>query len=249
MGNEVRYYAEMLGLIDDMNKSVSYWLLADYKANPPTMAQDATPASILRATMRKLTRRWLRQFDQVAEKLASGFAKSTQGAADNTMMKMLKDAGFAVKFTQSAEMADAYSSVIGENVGLIKSIPAKYLADVEGDVMRSVQAGRDLKQLQTDLLDRYDITKKRAAFIARDQNNKATAVMSKARRLSVGITQAEWVHSGGGVHPRESHVKAGADKRRYDVAKGCLIDGEYIMPGELPNCRCQSRAIIPGFDE
>lgn len=249
MGNEVRYYSELLGLIDDMNKSVSYWLLADYKANPPTMAQDATPASILRATMRKLTRRWLRQFDSVAEKLAEGFAKGTQGSADNTMMKMLKDAGFTVKFKQSAEMADAYSSVIGENVGLIKSIPAKYLADVEGDVMRSVQAGRDLKQLQTDLLDRYDLTKKRAAFIARDQNNKATAVMSKARRLSVGITQAEWVHSGGGVHPRESHVKAGADKRRYDVSKGCLIDGEYIMPGELPNCRCQSRAIIPGFDE
>ena len=98
-----------------MSKSVNYWLLADYKANPPTMAQDATPASVLRATMRKLTRRWLRQFDQVAEKLAAGFAKSTQGAADNTMMKMLKDAGFAVKFTQSAEMADAYSSVIGEN--------------------------------------------------------------------------------------------------------------------------------------
>ena len=249
MGNEVCYYTELLALIDDMNKSVAYWLLADYRANPPAMALDATPASILRATMRKLARRWIKQFDAVANKLAEGFADRTQGAADGTMMRMLKDAGFAVKFTQSEQMRDAYSSVIGENVGLIKSIPAKYLADVEGDVMRSVQAGRDLKALQNDLLSRYDLTKKRAAFIARDQNNKATAVMSKARRLSVGITQAEWVHSGGGVHPRESHVKAGADKRRYDVAKGCLIDGEYIMPGELPNCRCQSRAIIPGFDE
>lgn len=232
-----------------MHKSVDYWLSAEYRANPPAMAMDATPATVLRAAMRKLTARWLRQFNEVADKLAEGFAKKSQGAADGAMLKMLREAGFAIKFQQSAEMRDAVSSVIGENVGLIKSIPAKYLTDVEGLVMRSVQAGRDLKALQTDLLDRYNITKKRAAFIARDQNNKATAVMAKARRLSIGITQAEWVHSGGGVHPRPSHVKAGQDKQRFDVAKGCLIDGEYIMPGGLPNCRCQSRAIIPGLED
>lgn len=232
-----------------MHRAVDREVVAAYRANPPAMAQDATPASVLREIMGRLTRRWLKLFDDVANKLAAGFADATQTTTDGQMNKMLKDVGFAIKFTQTPEMRDAYASVIGENVGLIRSIPQKYLGDVEGMVMRSVQAGRDLKQLQNDLANKYDITNRRAAFIARDQNNKATAAMSKARRLSIGITQAEWVHSGGGHVPRHSHVKAGQEKRRYDVAKGCLIDGEHIMPGELPNCRCQSRGIIPGFDE
>lgn len=249
LGNEAAYYRELLDLIEDMNKSVMYWLSADYKANPPAMAADASPASILRATMRKMARRWIRQFDDVANKWAERFADRTLKATDGSLMAELKKVGFAVKFTMGADMRDALDSVIAENVNLIKSIPQKYLTDVEGSVMRSVQAGRDLKAMQDDLLSKYDISKRRAAFIARDQNNKATAVMSKARRLSLGINEAIWVHSGGGVHPRESHVKAGKDKLRYDVAKGALIDGEHIMPGELPSCRCTSRAVIPGFED
>lgn len=232
-----------------MVKSVDFWLTAEYRANPPAMAEDATPATALRAAMRKLSSRWIRQFNEAADRLATRFADRTTKTTDAQMMGELKRAGFAVKFQQSPDMRDAYSSVIGENVALIKSIPQKYLTDVEGDVMRSVQASRDLKQLSDKLQERYGLTKRRAAFIARDQNNKATAVMTKARRLSLGINEAVWVHSGGGVHPRESHLKAGREKLRYDIAKGAYIDGEYIMPGELPNCRCTSRAIIPGFDD
>ncbi len=249
LGNEARYYGELATLIDAMAKSVTYWLSAAYKANPPAMAMDATPATVLRAAMAKLGRRWVREFDELALKLAEKFADDTAKYTDATMRSELKRAGFAIPFKQTADMRDALSSVVGENVALIKSIPAKYLADVEGDVMRSVAGGRDVRALQTALLERYDLSKKRAAFIARDQNNKATAVMTKARRLSLGITQAEWVHSGGGVHPRQSHVRAGQQKKRYNIAEGCEIDGEFIMPGELPNCRCTSRAIIPGFDD
>lgn len=249
LGIEAKYYADLATLIDAMRKSVDYWLTAEYRANPPAMAQDATPATALRAAMAKLGRRWIREFEKASEKMSTKFAESSAKYSDAAFRAELKRVGFSVPFTQTPDMRDALESVIANNVVLIKNIPAKYLADVEGDVMRSVQGGRDLKALQADLIERFNFSKKRAAFIARDQNNKATAVMTKARRLSLDITQAEWVHSGGGVHPRQSHVKAGRERKRYDVAKGCEIDGEFIMPGELPNCRCTSRAIIPGFDD
>ena len=35
--------------------------------------------------------------------------------------------------------------------------------------------------------------------------------------------------------------------KEFDIEKGCLIDGEYIQPGEEPNCGCTSEAIIPGL--
>jgi uncharacterized protein with gpF-like domain len=249
LGVEAEYYAQLMKLIEAMSKSVNFWISAEYKKNPPAMAQDATPASALRAAMRKLGRRWITQFNEAAENLATKFADKVETVSSAGMMSELKRVGFAVKFKPSPDVRDAYSSVIGENVALIKSIPQKYLADVEGDIMRSVQAGRDLKQLSDDLQRRFEMTKRRAAFIAKDQNNKATAVMTKARRMTLGITKAVWVHSGGGVHPRESHVRASRDKLTYDIAQGAYIDGEYIMPGEKPNCRCTSRAVIPGFDD
>lgn len=247
LGVEMAYRRKMDALIDDMNKSILHWLSTAYNDNPPAMAQDASPANAMRAVMKKLARRWIKQFDEASVKIADAFATETRDVAEMTMKKALKDAGFTVPFTQSPAMKDAFDSVVGENVALIKSIPSQQFDKIESAVMRSVQAGRDLNTLQSELLALGAKSKNRAAFIARDQSNKATAVMSKARRLSLGLTQAKWVHSGGGVHPRPTHVAANG--KLYDVAVGCLIDGKYIMPGEEPNCRCQSRAVIPGFDE
>ncbi|KYF05143.1 phage head morphogenesis protein, partial [Salmonella enterica subsp. enterica serovar Typhimurium] len=77
---------------------------------------------------------------------------------------------------------------ITENVNLIRSIPQQHLTQVETLVMQSVGRGRDLKTLTDELEKRYGITRRRAALIARDQNNKATSVMQSARQRSVGIT-------------------------------------------------------------
>ena len=46
---------------------------------------------------------------------------------------------------------DAFNASLAENVGLIKSIPEKYLQQVEGVVMRSYSAGRDLETMVKEL--------------------------------------------------------------------------------------------------
>jgi len=40
------------------------------------------------------------------------------------------------------------------------------------------------------------------------------------------------------------------DGKKYDVAKGMWDPAvrEYIFPGQLINCRCFSRSVIPGFN-
>lgn len=89
----------------------------------------------------------------------------------------------------TSQMNNALQATIAENVGLIRSIPEKYFTEVEGLVMRSVARGRDLSYLTDELQKRYGITRRRAAFIARDQNNKATSVVQSARQQALGITQ------------------------------------------------------------
>jgi uncharacterized protein with gpF-like domain len=89
----------------------------------------------------------------------------------------------------------------------------------------------------------YPVTANRAVLIARDQTNKATAVITRTRQIELGLKEALWVHSGGGKTPRPSHMRANGE--RYKIAEGCVIDGVPIQPGELINCRCVSRPILP----
>ena len=246
-GIEADYRRKLMRLISDMQKSVVYWLSARYKQNTPHIAQDATPASELQAEMDRLGAQWLKNFDDGAEKLAAWFAQKTKSYADNTLAMILKDAGFTVDFKMTPTMRDAYQAVIHEQVGLIKSIPRQYLLEVQGMVMRSVQTGRDLSHITDELQKRYGITRRRAELISRDQNNKATSVMNRARQLEIGITEAKWRHSHAGQHPRISHLEA--DGKVYNIAEGCKIDGEYIWPGEKINCRCTAKPILPGWPQ
>lgn len=250
LGMAAAYRRKLDALIAEMQASLVYWLSAKYKANQPEiMALDASPAMELRRYIRKLSRRWQRNFDKAAPELADYFAQSTQDRTDAQLQRILRNGGFSVRFKMSAAQNDAYQAVIGENVGLIKSIAQQHLSAVEGAVMRSVQKGGDLGTLTDTLQQQYGVTRRRAAFIARDQNNKATAVMQRVRQKEIGIKQARWLHSAGGKEPRPTHVAMSG--KLYDIDKGMWDEDvkKWIFPGELPNCRCVSNGVVPGFDD
>ena len=242
MGFEREYAAKLKRLIDEMNRSVIYWVSAAYKANPPEMAQDASPAKTLETVMKGLGKRWNARFAKAAKDLAEYFAKGVSERTNAQLRAILKEAGFSVKFTMTRAVNDIVQASIAENVQLIKSIPQQYLTQVQGAVMRSVATGRDLQSLVKHIEDHYDVTRRRAEFIALDQNNKSTANIMRARQVEMGL-EAEWMHSGGGKEPRPSHVAFSGN--RYDPAKGAMIDGELIFPGQLPRCRCVAKTILP----
>lgn len=244
-GIEQAYRRRLDRAVDRLHGSVAYWLTAAYRANEPEIAADESPAMTIRKAMRTLTKRWSREFDRLAQEYATGFVREVRGHSDAAFAASLRKAGFTVRFRLTAPVNDVMQASVGENVSLIKSIAADHLTQVEGIVMRSVQRGRDLGDLAQELEERFGVTRRRAAFIARDQNNKATSAITEARQKEMGVSEAVWLHSGGGKTPRPSHVAASG--KIYEVGKGMLIDGEWIRPGEKPNCRCVSRSVIPGF--
>jgi SPP1 gp7 family putative phage head morphogenesis protein len=249
LGLAADYRRRLERLVVEMEASVLYWVRAQYRADPPATALDEAPAASLRRSVQGLRRQWFRRFNDASAKLARWFARSARARSDRVLAKILRDGGWAVEFKTTPGVRDVIHSAVAENVALIRSIPQRYLLEVEGAVARSVQAGRDLHQLTEDLMKIRGVTRRRAELISRDQNNKVTAAITRARYSDLGITDAIWVHSHAGKQPRPTHLKN--DGKKYRVKDGWYDPDprvkRHIQPGELINCRCFSRPVVPGF--
>jgi SPP1 gp7 family putative phage head morphogenesis protein len=246
------YFAELDKAVSRMQAEVSAKVLAAYgQVEPTEYAADAAarnPSLLLRAALRKWGGLWVSRFDKLSLDLSQQFARKSFGMTQTAMRAALKDAGFTVKFAPTPGAAAAYQAVVAEQVNLIKSIPAQYLKDVESKVWNSVMKGGDMHALSKDLRQTYGVTRERAALIARDQNAKAKAIIERTRRQELGITHAIWQHSAGGKVPRATHVAMSG--KPYPIAQGMWDSAQnaYVLPGELINCRCTSRAVIPAFE-
>lgn len=247
VGIQADYRARLEKLIDEMSRSYLYFLRAQYRETPP-LAQDATPARELERELSRLGKRWKKNLDDAAPKLGRWFAQRAGRRSEDSLRKILRDGGLSVEFRMTREMRDVVDATIQENVALIRSIGEQYHSQIEQMVMRSVTTGRDLKGLTAELRSRYDITRRRAALIARDQNNKATSTFVRVRQRELGL-KAKWLHSHGGKEPRKTHLANSGNV--YDPAKGWFDPDpkvrRRIWPGELINCRCVSVSVVEGF--
>lgn len=248
-GIRADYRGKLDRLIEKMQRSYVYFLKAQYRETPPRMAMDETPARELEQELRRLGIRWQAEFAKLAPKMARWFSQSVERRSSLAMQKMLKDAGMTVRYTMTRRMRDVFQATVEENVSLIKSIGQQYHGEVVGLVMRSVAQGRDLATLTKALEARYGVTRRRAALIARSQNNMATAAMTRVRQEEAGVTEAIWLHSLGGKEPRPTHLANNG--KPYKIADGWFDPDpkvrKWIWPGQLINCKCVTKPIIRGF--
>jgi uncharacterized protein with gpF-like domain len=249
-GTEAAYRRALVEAIDEMELEVLHCLRrVGAQQEPPTLARDESLADVLRLALRDLVSRWTWRFEEMAPRLAAYFATRVSERSRSTLGRILRAGGIAIEFGITPAQEDVLQATVIKNVALIRSIPQRYLGAVEEMVMGSVQAGHDVGALATQLRAQGQVTKKRAAFIARDQNSKATAAMLRASHLEAGIDQAVWHHSHAGREPRPTHVRAGREGVVFSVRDGWLDphEGRRIQPGELINCRCSSRPVIRGL--
>jgi uncharacterized protein with gpF-like domain len=254
-GVEAWYRAELERLVLRMHNDVSTAVIGVYAmhAQPPVegVAHDTkNPSILLRRALEKWGGLWTRKLDKLSLSLSRQFARKNFNVTQTAMKAAFREAGFTVTFKPTEASVRAYHAVAAEQVNLIKSIPAEYLKAVESNVWTSVMSGGDLHSLSRDIQKNYNVTARRAAFIARDQNNKATGTIEKVRQQELGIVEAYWQHSGGGKEPRPTHLAA--DGKRYKIARGMWDPdangkgkGAFVQPGELINCRCTNRPILP----
>lgn len=246
-GVEAAYYKRMRLLIQRMHRDTIRTVEAHYRKAEPELAQDANPLTALKNAMAKLRAKWGKIFDDQSEALAEQFVKTGQNDSEGDLRRRLKRAGFGITFKPNADLTRRLKIATEYNTSLIRSIGDQYQDGVTALVAETVMNGGDLGKLTTELSSRYGVSTRRAAMIARDQSHKINQGVERQRCTELGLKEAYWRHIGGGRHPRADHVAANG--RRYFVAEGCKISGEYIQPGQLINCHCRAEYIIPGYND
>lgn len=240
-----KYFKKLMNIIDEMNKSVVWWLGAKYKANEKEIVASDSAASDVEKELKDLMKQWSKRFDEVAEDIAKDFVKSATNHSINNLKALLKKAGWTTNLKLSRKAQDKLKALVEENVSLIKSIEKQYFTKITTITMQSITRGRDLAYLKEQIAKNYKVTKNRAALIARDQNNKATSIITHTEYEELGITEAIWKHNPGSKEPRHEHVAA--NNKVYDIKKGMYFEsaGRHVFPGEEINCGCTSEPIIP----
>lgn len=262
---EVAYRNALAKAIANMTASYEYWMRSKYRRAldtnmaagrlpDPTTAQDALPgpsesASDMFDELARLRAHWEQHFHRMSAKLATQMLEAMY--ADNTRSwgSKLKRAGFDIELQLSPPQKLILKAKLPENVALIRSIQQDYHKDIEGIVSRNFLKGRDLATMAEEIQERGGVSTRRAALIARDQSNKATAQMNAARQQELGLNWATWIHSSAGKEPRHTHVKAGREQWIFDTQAGINFGDSFgqVLPGEAINCRCHSRTIIPAL--
>ena len=261
LGLQREYRRKLLELVDEMYASVTWWIGAEYRRQLPRImeydgkAKDASPAADLMKALRRRLRQWQRRFDEKSDMLAEWFARQAEKSASTAVAASVAGvtghtvAGIAVEFQMTRAMNNAIASIVFENTSLIRSLPQKAFLEIEGLVMRGARTGYDAGRLTEELQKRFGVTRRRAEFISRDQMNKATEALSRVRMQELGIAEAVWIHSGTPKQPRPTHLKFNGQP--FELDKG-LYDADahrYVQPGELPNCYCTKRPLIPAYEK
>lgn len=247
---EAKFRAELDRMVERMQKTTRRELDKLYRSpEAPTVAMDASFSSMAARLVRELTKRFTALFVDRAGGLAKAWAEGISRQSAVGLGQSLKDVSGGVTLKTdviSGAVADVVKASIKQNVALIKSIPREYFLEIEGEVMRSIQTGRGMADLQPFLEKRYGITKRRAALIARDQTSKATAAINRARMQGLGVKKFKWLHSMGGKEPRPLHKNV-LNGNVYSFDDPPVIDertGEKGFPGQLINCRCRMVPVI-----
>lgn len=189
-----------------------------------------------------LMSKWTRKLNNLADKMAELFANRTRNDYEKRVQSAMRKAGFTVKPQMSDAVEKKVQEIVAENVGLIKSIGTTYLSKVNQATWTMVKGGFNLKDFTDTLEHAYGLERKRCKRIAVDQMGKASIAIQTAKHEELGLYKAIWLHSHAGKVPRQSHVRANG--KEFDIRKGMYIDGEWIMPAEKINCRCNYRIVL-----
>ena len=267
---QLRYTTPILKLVKQMSDETSRELTDlfhkefaqdhFYARTGERVGMDAKSVS---SQARILVNKLKKNYDQLFGKLAMGLSPdmangvnrnsaSTSRAAVGAMPSLKEEGGKLTISMKSLDgpTLDILKAAAAKSTSFITSIPEVYLNKVADAVYGSIANGNGLKDLLPFLDKQENSIKNWAHNTAMDQTRKVYNGLNAGRMKKIGITRGEWLHSGGSQHPRKLHEEF--DGQTFDLSVGAPIgddDGNDVMPGEEPNCRCTFAPVVVFDDE
>lgn len=247
-----RYMKALVALVKQMTQQSEREALKLFKSETAEefFATDANITAQAKKTTNMLAKKFEQLFSMKAKGLAETMVNQSDKASSAALHSSLKELSGGLSLGTrvfTGEMKTIMNAAIAENVVLIKSIAQEYQKNIQGAVMRSITIGQGLEDLVQFFQKQEGITIRRARNIALDQTRKAYNSLNAGKMQKLGVTEYEWIHSGGGQHPRKIHMELdGQIFSLTDYDKMAIIDedGTRGKPGDLINCACTIRPII-----
>lgn len=127
-----------------------------------------------------------------------------------------------------------------ENVDKITTLGERELDTIESILANG--EGRRVESLAKEIAQRCDVTASKARMLATDQVLTLNAQIAQSRMRAAGIMRGIWT-TAGDERVRDSHAEI--DGVEFDLDDPPEVDGENVLPGEPPMCRCTTFPQLP----
>ena len=257
-GNAIEY------MVEQMSKRWRTQILKELNQDTISKFSDASQvgnfAKIFLAMAARVRRKLLKQFD---DKRIENLAKKYTSKVDNrNRAEFYRRAEEKIGISrEELEATEGLTSQINayqlETMQWIKKMRDDTLQQWTSNTLRQMAEGKGLPEILSEFDGMVEQRKGHAKMIARTQISTFNSLTSKARAQNLGIKRAKWVTSRdervrgnpGGKYPNARPSHYALDGVEFDLSKGAYINGQYLLPGTSPNCRCDYIMVIPEMDE
>ena len=246
----IQYNAKLQRLVRQIKVSITKEIMPLVRQLAPEYTQDAVATTdawsdLILNAMSLLMSRWQSPAVQRAANIVAG--EFVQSALKKSERDLKKSAGIDV-FSGSKTMQDYLHASAQQNAQLIKSIPAKYLEEVQTLVMANMRSGMRPGYIERALQEQFGVTQRRAKMIASDQTGKIQGELAEKQQRDSGFEFFEWLDSEDS-RVRHRHREIANKVTAYGKAiyrwdnLPLSSDGVPIKPGSDYSCRCTSRPV------
>ncbi len=189
---------------------------------------DADHEDIIRDTIARLKGLFTRAAG--LRPLATDFVEGVSNSNRRTVTRSLRAAVGIDVFISDQDLSDDVAQLVAKNVALITTIPERYFEEVERTMIEAFRRGQRPKIIAEEMSRRFEISKRRARFIARDQSESLNGQLTKRRQKALGITGYIW-RTSKDARVRDMHRPLEGTSQEWDDPPVVSVDGRREHPG------------------